>query len=843
MYTQKIKIIIFLIVTCLYVQKTSAQAVKNNTIEKKIDSLKTLLRKSKEDIGKIKTLNNLSGQFILYRSYSEADSLAHEALKLAEKLGYEKLKGESYNKIGLCYMNQKNYPKARACFFKAISLDKKIENESSLYRYLCSIGSTYSSERDFTRSLTFLFQALAIAEKLEDTDAIIFCTNDIGFVYGEKNQYELALKYYFESLELSYTRQNKMGMYYSLSNIGVMYAQQGEYFKALDNYFKALKIAEALGDDNKIERSVWNLASAYQNLGDLSKSLEYNFRALKLSEDLKNEYEISQVLSAIGHLYAELGDFDHSMEYMLNGLKKMQKIGDNVAIANLMGNIGTIYKAKGDLNSALQYCMRAVETNKELGITKNTSTWLICTGEIYEAKAKQFQNIDSANVYFSKALDYYMTALKTVEEQGFENEILACYYFVGSFYYGQQNYARAENYLQKALKRSFEQKEITYRKEIYKILSELYGKKNKQAAKYDYYKSYIELRDTLSGKENTKKTILAELNFNFQKKQAIAKSEQEKKDLFVAAEQKRQVTIVRSTIGFALIILMASAFLYRSYRQKKKINDELSIKNQRIETAHKIIEEKKKEIMDSINYALLIQHALLPDRKKIAELLPQSFVLFKPKDIVSGDFYFFGIHHNKIFIAAADCTGHGVPGAFMSMIGTEKLTNAVKQTSNPGEILSLLNKGIKDSLHQSEHGQSNHNGMDIALCSIDLQTRTIEYAGANRPIWVIRENSTELQEIKGTVTSIGGFTEDDKTFETHQLQLGRGDTFYICSDGYADQFSAKDKKLTTKRFKNMLLQMNDKSLVEQGIYLDNFLSDWRGRTEQTDDILVVGVKI
>jgi serine phosphatase RsbU (regulator of sigma subunit) len=360
----------------------------------------------------------------------------------------------------------------------------------------------------------------------------------------------------------------------------------------------------------------------------------------------------------------------------------------------------------------------------------------------------------------------------------------------------------------------------------------------------EHYKKYIALRDSIFNKENTKNALRTELNFEFEKKQSLEKVEQEKRNVVVAAERKRQRIVLWFVSGFAVLILLGSIFMYSSYSQKQRINNELHVRSQRIEIAHRIIKEKNDEITDSINYALHIQQAMLPDKNEIFSVLPQSFVLFKPKDIVSGDFYFFINYHEKIFIATADCTGHGVPGGFMSMIGSEKLSNAIKQNSDPGKILSLVNEGIKRSLHQSGHTKTSRDGMDIALCAIDLKKLTVEFAGANRPIWIIRKNSKSLEEIKGTKASIGGLTEDDKTFDTHHIQLHAGDTFYICSDGYADQFGLNDnKKLTSKIFKNILFAIKDKSIPEQDRFLDDFIADWRGSIEQTDDILLVGIRV
>lgn len=257
-----------------------------------------------------------------------------------------------------------------------------------------------------------------------------------------------------------------------------------------------------------------------------------------------------------------------------------------------------------------------------------------------------------------------------------------------------------------------------------------------------------------------------------------------------------------------------------------------------------IIEEKNKDITDSINYAKRIQQAKLPDKKEIYSSLPQSFVLFKPKDIVSGDFYFFHKNVQSIFIASADCTGHGVPGAFMSLIGSEKLDDAVEQSIDTSEILKLLNKGIKTSLKQSDSDESTRDGMDIALCHVDTVNRIVKYAGANRPIWIIRNGQTTVEEIKATKKAIGGLTEDNQHFNSHEIKFQQGDTFYIFSDGYADTFSGQGgKKLTTKKFKEILLGIQNISMQDQELHLDNFIENWKSGTEQVDDILVIGVRM
>ena len=288
---------------------------------------------------------------------------------------------------------------------------------------------------------------------------------------------------------------------------------------------------------------------------------------------------------------------------------------------------------------------------------------------------------------------------------------------------------------------------------------------------------------------------------------------------------------------------MFLAMLY-NFRKTEKANIIITTQKEELDKKNIIIEDKNKEIIDSITYALRIQQAKLPKKEEIYDSLPQSFILFKPKDIVSGDFYFFQKNNQLIFIAAADCTGHGVPGALMSMIGSEKLEDAVSQSIDTSVILKQLNKGIKTSLRQSDSDESTRDGMDIAICSVDPENRIVKYAGANRPIWIIRNGQAEVQEIKGTKKAIGGFTEDIQHFNSHEINLEQGDTFYIFTDGYADTFSGQNnKKLTTKKFKEILLSMQNKSMQEQELYLANFIENWKAGTEQVDDILVIGVRL
>lgn len=257
------------------------------------------------------------------------------------------------------------------------------------------------------------------------------------------------------------------------------------------------------------------------------------------------------------------------------------------------------------------------------------------------------------------------------------------------------------------------------------------------------------------------------------------------------------------------------------------------------------IEEYFVQVTDSIKYAQKIQEAILPPENQVRRMLPDSFILYRPKDIVSGDFYWLGEANDKVFFAAVDCTGHGVPGAFMSIVGYNQLKQAIITTggSNPAEILDHLNVGVSETLHQKEENSTSKDGMDIAICSLNHKTLELEYAGAFNPLYLLRNN--EIIETKGNKFPIGSFLDGETpNFTNHKIQLEQGDQLYIFSDGYADQFGGpRGKKFMYKRFRELLIANSKKDLSIQKDLLKEALFDWMKNEEQVDDILVIGVRV
>ncbi len=304
------------------------------------------------------------------------------------------------------------------------------------------------------------------------------------------------------------------------------------------------------------------------------------------------------------------------------------------------------------------------------------------------------------------------------------------------------------------------------------------------------------------------------------------------------------IYIVGSVISITVIVRYNTK---RLKEQNIKLEKIIAERTKEVEHQKQEIEEKNKEITDSINYAKRIQQAILPPIHEIKRVYKELFVFFQPKDIVSGDFYWYHqISDTEILIACADCTGHGVPGGFMSMICSDKLNDAVQKTNDPAEILFHVNNNVKKALRQAESTEegANKDGMEIALLRIDFAAKKVWYAGANRLLWILKHDAKDIEETKPTKASIASFTKSNFTYEGHEFQLSAGDLVYITSDGYPDQFGGPSgKKFMSKSLKQLILSIRDKSMAEQEKIIRDTINQWMTGYEQVDDLLVIAFKL
>jgi serine phosphatase RsbU (regulator of sigma subunit) len=386
-------------------------------------------------------------------------------------------------------------------------------------------------------------------------------------------------------------------------------------------------------------------------------------------------------------------------------------------------------------------------------------------------------------------------------------------------------------------------------KDAYSSLSDLFERQGDFKQAYNYRKLYSEMKDTLLNEQSSKQ--LTEMNSKYESE----KKDKEliKKDAEITKQQteaEKQIILRNAFImGFTLVLVLAF-FIYRGYRQKQKAN--------------KLLDEKNEKITDSINYAKRIQESILPPLEEIKKFLPASFVLYQPKDIVSGDFYWF---HNpvplesvsgEIFIAAVDCTGHGVPGAFMSMMGYNLLDQVVKKNHicQPAMVLNELSKLVVESLRQTEQLGKVNDGMDIAMIRLMVNNEKsasekvnqkplydrLEYAGAHNSLYLIRNGI--LHETKADKASIGFSLEKSFCFTNHTISLEKDDCLYIFSDGFADQKGGPaNEKFYYQPFRALLVEIHQLSMEEQEKKLQKVFSEWKGNRAQIDDMLVIGLKV
>ena len=366
-------------------------------------------------------------------------------------------------------------------------------------------------------------------------------------------------------------------------------------------------------------------------------------------------------------------------------------------------------------------------------------------------------------------------------------------------------------------------------------LAKLYEKIGKVGIAYQYYKKYISVRDSLFNLDKVKTIAEIENRNELEQKQTEYKLLTQQKEL-ADATLKKQLTFIYSLIIVGVLMVLLALLAYNRYLIKRNANTLLLTQN--IE-----IQRQQGEILASINYAKNIQNAILPPPELLQNYVPEYFILYLPKDIVSGDFYWMHTTVDELVIAAVDCTGHGVPGGFLSMLGTAILNDIVHNNNHlyASEILDLLNSNIINLLHQNREDMKTKDGMDIALCKYTLSDQILQYAGAHNPLYLIRNN--ELSIYKADRIPIGIYSITDKKFTNHKIKTQKNDQVYIFSDGYTDQFGGEnDQKFKNNQFKAKLLEISNLPMEAQKSILYETFQNWKGTCEQIDDILVIGLK-
>ena len=697
--------------------------------------------------------------------------------------------------------------------------------------------------------------------------------NNLGSYFRKRNEIDTAKTLYKEALKIRTSIQDTSGISKVYNNFGILYFITSQYDKAVENLQKALKYKLLLKDHKGAGISYNTLGNVYKSWGDNDNAIESYQKALSYFDTINFPVGVASCYNSIGLVYFNLGNLKDTV--MLNEALKYHKMAAdiNMEINNLIGlaetqsNIANIYAAKADeirkklLNSSLEesktysklkdkYFQEAIRYNEESA--KNRE-------EINDIGGLAGSYVGLASIYTNQtngkdALKYLKKA--DALNQKIKNPYLSStinQYF-GRAYILVKDYKSAVKHIKEAERIATKFNLKTDIPTIYESFSEAYDSIGEYKQALIYMRKFKATEDSLKTADRMKAILDLQTKYETDKKDAEIKVANLEKEKVEKTNQNQQL-IIYGFVGVFIIVIAFSIIVFRQFKQIRKNNQELEHKNE-------LITEQKEEITDSIHYAERIQRAILPQDHLIDEKISDKFILFKPKDIVSGDFYWMKvIERSKLLIAtAADCTGHGVPGAFMSMLGVAFLNEIVTKpkVQESGQVLDNLRQSVISSLHQTGKEGEQQDGMDISLIALNYETKELMYSGANNPLYIIRKNDAPiieadkmvkgehhtLYEIKADKMPIGIYKKELVDFKTNRFQLIEDDVLYMFSDGYADQFGGpKGKKFKYKPFKQLILDNILKPMSEQREIFDTAFESWRGDLEQIDDIILIGIKI
>lgn len=635
----------------------------------------------------------------------------------------------------------------------------------------------------------------------------------------------------------------------SISLLGLISATFGQTTTRMTDSLRTL-LKSSKNDTNRV--IILNTLAAYLIIGDdYDSSLMVSNEALLLSERLGYQAGKASSLRKQGVARIQSGEYARALECLLQSLRINETLNNREEIFKLQNNIGNLYYSQGNYESALSWFMKAYAqkkddafTNENVGITylaeKNYKLALVFLEKAMKLYSQKDDDSGVSNtmngigtIYeyqgsYGQALEYYFQALKIKEDiKDIQGQIDALS-GISDIYIKQKKYNQAILNENKSLMMA---KEIGYLSSMQKSEDRLHkaydalGLKDKA---FEHYKKYILIKNEIYSEEETKKTIRAEMNFDFDKQEAISKA-------LHVEEIKHQQTQRNIFIFGFILILVFSTFLFRSF---KKTQRQKNI----IEEQKRVVEEHQKEVSDNLSYAAKLQRAMLPSQEYINQSFPENMVTFFPRDTVSGDFFYNYRDEKSIYFGVADATGHGISASLTASLINSLLNEIIveRKIESPEMILNALKLETVKSLNQIGANEERKDGADISLCRI-INMR-LECSCANNPIYIIRDKN--LIEIKGDKFPIGKHIVDlPFTLKTFDLQ--KGDLIFSFSDGLSDQFGGpKNKKIMSKNFKSWLIELSSLEMPQIKMELECRFHNWKGpQGSQTDDVTIFGVRI
>ncbi len=569
------------------------------------------------------------------------------------------------------------------------------------------------------------------------------------------------------------------------------------------------------------------LGLTFREMDMPDSALFYCQNAYRIADEIGDSIYMSKASNNIGTIYFDIDEYELGLEFIENAAEISRQSNDFENASNTYTNLGGIHYQLNNLEKATTFAMIGLELSKQVKDKSVEANACLILGSI----SFEYGNYDQGKDWILRSIDIYKSLHRLADVGTTYSKLAFCYREA-------DKYKVAEIYYLKALDYADSTKAADAYSRVYLGLATNNKKMGKSDRALDYYILHMDWKDSLSKQTNMKSLLAMQEQFSaeqIQKENELLEKENSIKELTNRENEARlenDKIVIWSSLGSLIVALVFGAFIFNRFKITKK-------QKGIIEEQKDLVEEAHKEIKDSIDYAKRIQTALLPPPRHVKEYLNDSFILYKPKDVVAGDFYWIEELDGKVLFAAADCTGHGVPGAMVSVICSNALQRCLReyQLADPGQILDKTREIVIEKFDQGDEDVKD--GMDIALCSLDGMK--LKYAGAHNPLWIIRNG--EIIVTRANKEPIGKF-HIQSAYQTHDVDLQSGDTIYLFSDGYVDQFGGeKGKKFKSKAFKELLLGIQSESMEKQRDSINTAFENWKGDLEQVDDVCVIGVRV
>jgi len=724
---------------------------------------------------------------------------------------------------------------------------------------LCFYSAILNAQNN-TDSLGYLLDSLKIAnpdsflsvsrQQLSNSQTLRLevakANQQIGEYYLMRSKRDSAV-FYFEKARLIFSEvKNPAGMAKADYSLGLIYFNTDEYALSLKHTHLAKEFYQQTQDRRQLAAVLSLLCDVYNYMGNNDLAITNCVESLKLLEELGSDDKKNNILNSIGTIYFELGSLEKADAYFNQALELASVYGDNHGMANSLSNLGDLAFKNKDYEKAMRFFYQTYQID-----SLQNDSWGL---------GYSFYNLGKTKIRLGY-LEDGMGDLKIahgyaleVENYELQAKVLS---EIGNAYSLKGDYVSAIQQMKSSLNIAQKINAAPLLKSTYNSLAKFYDKLGDQDNALIYFKLYIIATEKQFNQENARKIAETEALYNLEKKEKEIEILKKENEIQQLQANRRELLNYGLLVGLLMVIIMVGV-LYAAYRVKIKANRTLKsqkdainaqkeeIESQRDDIAKKnvALEDKNRMILDSIKYAKRIQLSLLPDTRTFAEAFPDSFIFYKPKDIVSGDFYWFTEIDGKLIVAVVDCTGHGVPGAFMTVMASSLLDQIVNESNitAPDMILSLLDHKIQHSLHNQETDVLATDGVDIGICVINPKTMSVAYAGAKIPLYYTIEGA--LQQLSPSRYSAGTNYLIKKTFNSHFIKLRKGDMIYLASDGFQDQFGGpQEQKFMKRKFRQLLEDNTSKTVQEQYDTIGRTYYQWKKNYPQTDDILVIGIRM